>query len=264
MSSKKITFKDLFSFKWYVHQMSGWTRTSYILLIFGYLVITYSSFFAGSPINHMTWWTFVAAIFGFTTTLAITNARPLNGVFGLLSALIYIAMALQANNPADAVLQAVYIVLLDIPVLIIPGWAIDVEKRIRFIHETDARGEKHGKSFWYPVLIGSAIVAFIAAYLFETQVLHTPRPVADSAVLATGLVGALLTTFRFSEAFAMWLIQGVAQVLLWGLTAVHGDANWVLFLTYMLYVGNDLIGVFQSSWFHHKVYTQEIIQSHVK
>jgi len=48
------------------------------------------------------------------------------------------------------------------------------------------------------------------------------------------------------------------------LTAVHGDANWVLFLTYMLYVGNDLIGVFQSSWFHHKVYTQEIIQSHVK
>nr|WP_273713978.1 nicotinamide mononucleotide transporter [Leuconostoc mesenteroides] len=130
--------------------MSGWTKTSYILLIFGYLVITYSSFFAGSPINHMTWWTFVAAILGFTTTLTITNTRPLNGVFGLLSALIYIAMALQANNPADAVLQAVYIVLLDIPVLIMPGWTMDVEKRIRFTHETDARGEKHGKSFLVP------------------------------------------------------------------------------------------------------------------
>jgi len=77
--------------------------------------------------------------------------------------------------------------------------------------------------------------------------------------LGSGTVGAILTTFRFGEAFGFWLLQGVLQVLLWGYTAASGDANWVLFFTYTLFLVNDLVGVFSSKWFHHKSETQHIV-----
>jgi len=41
--------------------------------------------------------------------------------------------------------------------------------------------------------------------------------------------------------------------------AISGDANWVLFYTYMLFLVNDLVGVFASKWFHHAEETKEIV-----
>ena len=74
------------------------------------------------------------------------------------------------------------------------------------------------------------------------------------------MAGAILTTLRFSESGIAWIVQGVAQVILWGYTAMHGDANWVLFATYMMYVANDLVIIFQSKWFHHKEITNSLSQ----
>lgn len=259
---KELTFKDLFNPKWYIHQLSGWTRLSYILLVIGLIIIISSSFiFNKKPINSDTYWTFAAASLGFTTALAITNARPLNGVFGIVSSSIYIIMALNAHNPADAVLQGIYVILLDIPVLLIPSWASNVEEKIRFIHETKKRGEKFTPMFWYFTIGLLGILSFIVAYYIETTIVHTPRPLSDSFVLGSGLIGALLTTFRFGEAFGAWLIQGVAQVVLWWITAQSGQTDWTICLTYSMYVANDLIAIFQSSWFHHKSATQQIMDN---
>ncbi|MDN6900773.1 nicotinamide mononucleotide transporter [Oenococcus sicerae] len=245
------TFKDLFKPSWYVHQMSGWSKSSYGLLIFGYLFIAWQTF--SNPLTDIAIWTFVAAILGFTTTLAITNTRPLNGVFGLISALIYIVVAISAHNPSDAILQGVYIVLLDIPVLISPNWAIDVEKKVRKISEVDARGEKHNSAYWYKLFAVVFILAWIILYFFEIYITKTPRPMVDSFTAAIGISGALLTTLRFSESYYFWILQGAAQVILWGITAAQGDASLVLFFTYMLYMANDAVALLDKkiAWFHH-------------
>jgi len=149
-----------------------------------------------------------------------------------------------------------------------PSWVKDTDKHVRFIHETDIRGEKHGKSFWYTIIAIVAVVAFVAAYLFETQVLHTPRPISDSLVLGTGLVGAVLTTFRFSESWFAWLLQGIMQIALWGLTVAAGGAlgasALVILVTYLMYFANDVLAIVQSSWFHHKEITAQLAQRHVK
>lgn len=245
------TFFDLFKPSWYVHQMSGWSRSSYILLVFGYLFIAWQTF--SSPLSTIAIWTFIAAILGFTTTLAITNTRPLNGIFGLISALIYIVVAVAAHNPSDAILQAVYIVLLDIPVLISPNWAIDVEKKVRRIAEVDQRGEKRNAAYWYRLFAFAFIAAWILLYFFEIYITKTPRPIIDSFTAAIGITGALLTTLRFSESYYFWIIQGLAQVVLWGITAAQGDASLVLFFTYMLYLANDAVALLDKriAWFHH-------------
>ena len=81
---------------------------------------------------------------------------------------------------------------------------------------------------------------------------------------SSGLVGAVLTTFRFSESTIFWVLQGCLQVVLWGLTAIHGDANWVLFYTYCLFLVNDVYMVGFSKWVHHKKETQAIVEANKK
>ena len=101
----------IFKPSWYVEQMRGWALPSYLLLMFGFGFLISQTI--ANPITGMAIWTLAAALLGFTTTLAITNARPINGILGLVSALVYIGLALDAGNPADAVLQFVYIILLE-------------------------------------------------------------------------------------------------------------------------------------------------------
>jgi len=245
----------------YAKQFIGWTKTSYSMLAIGWVIISFISFGMGSTINGFTWLTWLASGLGWTTVIAIKEAKPFNGLFGMLSALIYIYVAWVHSNPADAVLQLTYIILLDLPVLLIPSWVKNAEKKVRFIHETDIRGEKLGKKFWYTAIIIIAVIAFTAAYFFETLVLHTPRPISDSLVLGTGLVGAVLTTFRFSESWYAWLLQGAMQIVLWTLTVlaggVLGPSALVILVTYLMYFANDITALFQSPWFHHKQYNEE-------
>lgn len=257
----KITFKDVLSPKWYVEQTKGWMWESYALIIIAMIGNAYISFGMGHPITWVTYLTYIASILSIWCIGGIANARPVNGMGGLLSAAIYTIVALVAHNPADAVLQITYCLILDLPVLMLPSWSQNVEKKIRFIHETSKRGEKHGPAFWYTILVAVFILSFGSAYLFETLVLHSPRPLADSLVLGSGLAGAMLTTFRFSESSIFWLLQGGMQVILWGQTAMMGDANYVLFFTYSLFLLNDLLLVFKSKWVHHKQETIDVISA---
>ncbi|WP_369395840.1 nicotinamide mononucleotide transporter [Lacticaseibacillus saniviri] len=119
--SDEKAISSVFNPRWYVEQMKGWTFSSYLLLMFGIGMIIGTTIVG--PIHLWTILPMLAGILGFTTTISITNVRPLNGVFGLISAIIYIIVATKSKNFADVVLQLSYIVLLDIPVLVMPSWA---------------------------------------------------------------------------------------------------------------------------------------------
>lgn len=257
---KKITLKDLFNPMWYVEQTKGWMWESYAIILVAIIGNAFISFGMGHPITWVTYLTYVASILSIWCIGGIANARPVNGVGGLVSAFIYIIVALAAHNPADAILQFSYILILDLPVLLMPSWSQNVAKKVRFIYETGIRGEKHGPSFWYGIAGFAFVASFVAAYLFEVFVLKSPRPIVDSLVLGSGLSGAILTTFRFGESGIMWFVQGLLQIILWGQTAWMGDANWVLFFTYALFMFNDFLLVYKSKWVHHKAETQEIVE----
>lgn len=250
MQQEQAVIKQVFNPKWYINQMKGWTFPSYLLLMIGAGFIIGQT--AAHPLTAVAVWTMLAAILGFTTTLSITNAKPLNGLFGLVSALIYIVIALHANNPADAILQGVYIILLDLPVLLIPGWSGDVSSKVRKISQVKERGEKPRfyKTYWFYAVV--FIIAYVALYFFDVYVMHSPRPLIDAGTAAIGIVGAVLTTLRFSESYYFWFAQGVAQIVLWGLTAAQGDASLVLMFTYMLYLSNDFVAFTASPWFKRK------------
>ncbi len=247
MNNNKPLFLDLFKLSWYKEQMSNWSKISYMLLAFGigFLIANTLS----NPITSLAVITLIAAILGFTTTLAITNAKPLNGVLGFISSSIYIIVALIAKNPSDAILQGIYILLLDIPILIIPSWAKNVSSRVRLISEVKSRNEKFSSTFWYVLFTIVFFVSWFCLYFFEIKITHSPRPIIDSGTAAIGITGALLTTFRFSDSYFFWFAQGFAQIRQWGLTYLPGDSSLILFFTYILYLLNDIIGITASPWF---------------
>lgn len=245
-TDSKIAWYSVFKPSWYVDQMKGWSTRSYFLLILGVGLIVGMTI-GGGQFNTVTIATLFAGVLGFTCTLSITNARPLNGVLGLVSALIYIFVAIQAKNFNDVLLQTVYIITLDLPVLLMPSWAKDVDKKVRFLHE---KGK--GLRNWVLTILFFVVVLAVL-YYSDTHWFISPRPWVDSIAATIGITGSLLTTLRFSESYLMWTIQGIMSVILWGMTAFQGDANWVLFVTYLLYLSNDMIAFFDKdiSWFHH-------------
>ena len=245
-TDSKIAWYSVFKPSWYVDQMKGWSTRSYFLLILG-LGLIVGMTIGGGQFNACTIAIFFAGVLGFTCTLSITNAKPLNGVLGLVSALIYIFVAIQAKNFNDVLLQTVYIITLDLPVLLMPSWAKDVDKKVRFLHE---KGK--GLRNWVLTILFFVVVLAVL-YYSDTHWFISPRPWVDSIAATIGITGSLLTTLRFSESYLMWTIQGIMSVILWGMTAFQGDANWVLFVTYLLYLSNDMIAFFDKdiSWFHH-------------
>ena len=226
--------------------MKGWSKASYFLLYLGIGLITGMT--VAQPITTVALLTLAAGILGFTTTMATTNAKPINGLFGLVSAVIYIIVAAGAKNYNDVLLQMTYIILLDIPILVLPSWAKDVDKKVRFMTE-----EGHGVRNW--LLTGVFFVVVLGAlYYSDTHFFISPRPLVDSLAATIGITGALLTTLRFSDTYLFWTLQGIFSICLWGITAAQGDANWVLFVTYLLYLANDGISFLDKAtpWFHHQ------------
>ena len=245
-TDSKIAWYSVFKPSWYIDQMKGWSTRSYFLLILGVGLIVGMTI-GGGQFNTVTIATLFAGVLGFTCTLSITNAKPLNGVLGLVSALIYIFVAIQAKNFNDVLLQTIYIITLDLPVLLMPSWAKDVDKKVRFLHEKG----KGLRNWGFTILFFVVVLAVL--YYSDTHWFISPRPWIDSIAATIGITGSLLTTLRFSESYFMWTIQGIMSVILWGVTAFQGDANWVLFVTYLLYLSNDMIAFFDKdiSWFHH-------------
>ncbi|MCG4282986.1 nicotinamide riboside transporter PnuC [Lacticaseibacillus saniviri] len=240
--SDEKAISSVFNPRWYVEQMKGWTFSSYLLLMFGIGMIIGTTIVG--PIHLWTILPMLAGILGFTTTISITNVRPLNGVFGLISAIIYIIVATKSKNFADVVLQLSYIVLLDIPVLVMPSWAKNVGQRVRHLKDQGVRGWGFTAVFF--------VIIFGLLYLMDTHLFISPRPVIDALAGTIGITGSLLATLRFSDQYYFWIVQSVMSMVLWGVTAAQGDANLTLFFTYLLYFANDGVSVFDRgvAWFH--------------
>lgn len=251
-SKDSIAWYSILEPKWYVDQMKGWSMRSYFLLAIGVSLIAGMTI-GGGKFNTVTIATLFAGMLGFTCTLSITNAKPLNGVLGLVSALIYIFVAINAKNYNDVLLQSIYIITLDLPVLLMPSWAKNVKAKVRFLHE-----KGHGRRNWLLTALFFCVVLAVL-YYSDTHWFISPRPWVDSIAATIGITGSFLTTLRFSESYYCWTIQGVMSIILWLLTAIQGDANYVLFVTYVLYLCNDLLAFFDQdiSWFHHKQYHQQ-------
>lgn len=230
-------FAQFFTLRYYKEQMTGWTKSSYILLTVGLISQLIIGFMGGISLLSLT--STLAGMIGFTCTLAITNKRSINGILGFVSAIMLIYVATQTHNFSDIVMQLAYILLLDIPIIFSKRWNGTFESR-----------SHTWKTASYTVIF--MVVSFAALYYLDTRILFSEQALLDALAAMIGLTGAFLCVLRFKSQYYFWSAQGLLSVALWAQTAMHGHPVYVLLFTYMLYLANDAIAFFDSNWFKKK------------
>lgn len=232
------SFLRVFNWRWYKDQMTGWSKNSYRLLFIG--ILLQLAFGFGGGITPLGTTATIAGIIGFTCTIAITNGKPINGILGIISALLLIYVAIKTGNNSDVLMQAFYVIFLDIPILFVWKAKKVIPRKLAYVNKLET---------------ALTFMAFLVlTYFIDTHIFISPRPIVDALSATIGLTGAVLTVRGFRASYYFWTAQGLASVVLWILTAMDGHAVWVLMFTYMLYLANDAVSFLDKdiAWFHHK------------
>lgn len=220
---------------YYKDQFTGWTKSSYILLTVGILIQLYTGLMNG--INTIGVVATIAGIIGFTCTIAITNGKSINGMLGLISALMFIFVAFNTDNISTVIMQLFYIFLLDLPI-IFGSWKDFTPKSMK------------KKDILVTVL--TFIGLFVLLFAMNTYAFHSPQALLDALAATIGLTGAILCVRQFKAQYYLWTFQGLMSIALWTQTALNGNVVWVLMITYILYLANDVVAFADSKWFDTK------------
>jgi len=241
--SKNIFRKDYF--KWLFKQMSAWSKLSWGLVGINFVlqIVLGLQGLATFGWTH-TIISFLAANLSVLCVVGISNRSSIQGIFGLVSAIFIALNAYLSHNFADMSLQLFYIFFLDLFCILSPSWNENVK-----VHEMG------GLKNWMKYVVFFFVV-WGASYLFY-GLFNDPRLLLDSATLAISLTGALMEFNLLRQQYYAWTLGSIITISLWFMTAMHGDSNWGLFASYLVFFLNDMLAFFsKSGWFRN----QEIVK----
>lgn len=236
----KENIEKLFTYEYYKDGLTGWNKSARVLWFVGMAVQVFTGIILpmlqGQGLTMTGFTATIAGIIGFTCTVTITMGKSINGILGFISAILLISVATVTGNYSDIIMQTAYIILLDIPIIFSKQWNEGLKPRkMQPVHMLKT--------------LGLIVVFWVALYLLDTVVLHSPQAFLDATSAMIGLVGAVLCVKGFRAQYYFWTFQGLMSIALWIQTALHGHAVYVLMLTYMLYLANDILAFTNSKWF---------------
>lgn len=235
--SKNIFRKDYFS--WLFSHMRTWSKFSWGLIVANFIiqiVLAYEGF--GRVPVYQTILGFLGANLSVCCVVGVSNRAPIQGWFGLTSALCIASSGFLAGNFADGTLQIGYIIFLDLFCILSPKWNDNVTA-------TKVKGLSEWIGYAAFFLVAWAIVYFIYGKL------NDPRLLLDSATLAISLTGALMQFNLKREQYYIWTLTSIITLALWVQTAMMGDANYALVASYAVFLLNDIFAFTskKAGWF---------------
>lgn len=232
-TSIKENLKNLLTPAYYKQQLSGWMTRSYILLAFGMgaLITLYLSM---GDYSFLTTIQTIGGMIGFLCVNAITNNKPVNGLLGLLSALMIIYAAWHATAYGDILMQTAYILVLDIPIILFGS-----QWQNKTIHSASKKE--------IMLIIAWFLVMFGTIYFMDTQIWLSKSPFFDALGASIGLTGALAMMLKTNFQTFWWFSQGILSITLWAHLMILGATSPVLFVVYMLYLLNNVVSAFSKN-----------------
>ena len=211
------------------------SRSSQIIGALGLITIMVMSLASG--IDYLSIITLIGGLTGFASVVLIVNRSWWAGAMGIISAVSYIYVALVAGNPSDAVLNVLFLLVLDLPIVFNRDW-----------QEDTAPKSITGKQFL--ILFAIFVIAFMGLHFMEADILNTSRSVWSPLAASLGITASVSTSFmRVKQSFIIWTAQNVLQVILWSITAYVGDATWTMAIVYIFYTLNAGSSFFNGKWF---------------
>lgn len=220
------------------NMFKGWSKSSYIIYIIGLVVITSSTLLVGS-LSALSIFSWIGTMAGFLSVVLIVNVKSQAGYVGFISAIVYIVLSLYLKNYSDIVLNVLFIVFLNVPLV---------------FNKKYTEGMKPNSLKSSTQVVYVIIVLFIAVYgiLFylETK-LDAPRPYISCLAGSLGILASIMTSIlRLKEAFFVWSLQNVMQLTLWSVTFYQTKSGVaiILVVTYLFYTINALSVFFTDKW----------------
>lgn len=218
----------------------NWSTSSYWIYFVGVSILILLSLFV-SKISMYSILSLVGAVFGFLSVVLIVNRNSSAGYVGIVSAIIYMFISWRLGNYSDTVLNILFIVFLNLPLIFNRKYSSDREPN-----------SIKNSLFYKVVLPFEFVVLYISLFWLETVVLNAPRPIFSVLAATLGIVASISTSiYVLKESFFIWGAQNIFQVILFSITyyQTRDSTALIMTVTYILYTINASTAFFNGKWF---------------
>ena len=223
-----------------MNTFKNWSKSSYYIYFIGAIILTILSL-TTSTITVYSLLSLIGALFGFLSVVLIVNKNRSAGYVGMVSAIIYMFVSWSLGNYSDTLLNILFIVFLNIPLILNKKYSDKVES-------TSIRGNKNIKE----ILVLLFIAIYISLFTVEVLIFNAPRPIFSVLAATLGIVASIATSFFvLKESFIIWGAQNIFQTVLWGITLYQTGSGVALLMmvTYIMYTINASTAFFNGKWF---------------
>jgi len=218
----------------------NWSKSSYYIYSIGAIILTILSL-TTSTITVYSVLSLIGALFGFLSVVLIVNKNRSAGYVGMVSAIIYMFVSWSLGNYSDTLLNILFIVFLNLPLILNKKYSDKVES-------TSIRGNKDIKE----ILVLLFIAIYLSLFTIEVLIFNAPRPIFSVLAATLGIVASIATSFFvLKESFFIWGTQNIFQFILWGITLYQTGSGVALLMmvTYIMYTINASTAFFNGKWF---------------
>jgi len=218
----------------------NWSKSSYYIYSIGAIILTILSL-TTSAITVYSVLSLIGALFGFLSVVLIVNKNRSAGYVGMVSAIIYMSVSWSLGNYSDTLLNILFIVFLNLPLILNKKYSDKVES-------TSIHGNKDIKE----ILVLLFISIYLSLFTIEILIFNAPRPIFSVLAATLGIVASIATSFFvLKESFVIWGAQNIFQVILWGITLYQTGSGVALLMmvTYIMYTINASTAFFNGKWF---------------
>jgi len=223
-----------------MNTFKNWSKSSYYIYSIGAIILTILSL-TTSAITVYSVLSLIGALFGFLSVVLIVNKNRSAGYVGMVSAIIYMSVSWSLGNYSDTLLNILFIVFLNLPLILNKKYSDKVES-------TSIHGNKDIKE----ILVLLFISIYLSLFTIEILIFNAPRPIFSVLAATLGIVASIATSFFvLKESFVIWGAQNIFQVILWGITLYQTGSGVALLMmvTYIMYTINASTAFFNGKWF---------------
>ncbi|MBO4652443.1 MAG: nicotinamide mononucleotide transporter [Lachnospiraceae bacterium] len=208
-------------------EITGWKRWEVAWLMFATAVILGLSLYWGEGIIGL-----VAALTGVWCVILTGKGKRSSFLFGLVNAALYAVIAFSAKYYGEVMLNVLYY----LPMGVV-GWFAWKK------HMNDDTGEVVKKCL--PLKKGIVVYAItgVAIFLYGLLLakLGGKLPYVDSMSTVVSVVAQVLSIWRLTEQWVLWIIVDVVTVIMWGVDFANGGESIATLAMWSIYLVNAII-----------------------
>lgn len=217
----------------------NWSKSSYFVFLLGVITLIPLSLFVNG-VNGISIISLIGSLSGFLSVVLIVNKHSYAGYIGMISAIIYMFISWSLGNYSDTLLNILFIVFLNLPLILNKNYKSGAPKSIKEHPEYEV------------CLIGIFIALYVVLYAVEVLIFKAPRPWISVLAADLGITASIATSFFvLKESFSIWTTQNIFQVVLWGITFYQTQSGIALLMmvTYIFYTVNASTAFLNGKWY---------------